>query len=120
MIAVVDIARICHEANRALQVALNDPAIPVCQEWDHEDQGIRDSAVNGVVFHLGSDATPRESHENWMRQKEAEGWAYGEKKDLDLKTHPCFVPYDELSPQDRIKDELFSSIVRVFKEAGNV
>jgi len=120
MLSTLEIARICHEANRALQVALNDPAIPVCRKWEWEDEQIRLSTINGVVFHLGTDATPRESHENWMRQKLHDGWVYGEVKDPDRKTHPCLVPYDELSPQDRIKDELFSSIVKVFKEASNV
>ncbi len=120
MLTVMEIARICHEANRALQVALNDPAIPVCQEWDHEDDGVRDSAIKGVVFHLGQEVTPRESHESWMRAKMEDGWVYGERKNLEAKSHPCLVPYDDLKPQDRVKDELFSSIVKVFKEAGYV
>ena len=38
-------------------------------------------------------------HERWMKDKLAEGWRYGRKKDPELKLSPEMVPFDELDPQ---------------------
>lgn len=35
-------------------------------------------------------------HENWSRNRLAEGWVYGPKRDGEKKTTPCLVPYEEL------------------------
>lgn len=108
-----DIARICHEANRALQIALADPAVPVSPPWDDAPADQHLSALMGVCAHRDNpDLTPRQSHELWMEHKLAEGWVHGPVKDPEAKTHPCLVPYEELSEGDRVKDELFSAIVR--------
>lgn len=37
---------------------------------------------------------------------------YGEVKDGEAKTHPCLVPYEQLPPAQRLKDDLFAAIVR--------
>jgi len=41
-------------------------------------------------------------HERWMRERFADGWVYGEQKDLDCKISPYLVPYDELT--DEVKE----------------
>lgn len=106
---VIYIAEVCHEANRVVQRHNDEPVNPA---WHETSQELRDSAVDGV-FHLVSnpEATPEQSHENWLRFKEAEGWTYGEVKDFEAKTHPCFVSYDQLPAEQRIKDSLFHAIV---------
>jgi hypothetical protein len=104
------IAQVCHEANRGLQAAAPSPGIPVAAPWDELDEHTRDSAVDGVQAVLNG-ADPRESHENWCRFKLDAGWRYGEVKDFDQKTHPCLVPYADLSDADRIKDDLFVAVV---------
>ena len=60
--------------------------------------------------------TPEESHENWRKVKDAEGWVYGPVKDAEAKTHPCMVPYEELPSAQIIKDHLFQAVVRVCSE----
>lgn len=54
----------------------------------------------------------RASHDNWMAEKVADGWVYGEVKDPAAKTHPCIVPFDQLPPEQQFKDRLFATIVR--------
>ena len=61
------------------------------------------------------DATPADSHANWMAEKIADGWTYGEVKDADAKTHPCMVPYDQLPEFEKKKDALFLAIVGALK-----
>jgi hypothetical protein len=104
------IAIICHESNRAYCAAIGDNSqLP----WGEAPEWQRDSAINGVKFvQENPDAPDSASHDNWMRQKEEEGWVYGEVKDPEAKTHPCMVPFDELPPEQQAKDSLFRSIVK--------
>ena len=43
-------------------------------------------------------------HEIWAQGRIADGWTYGEKRDDELKHHPCLVPYSELSDAEKEYD----------------
>lgn len=103
-----DIARVCHEANRAWQHVTADEA--PSPPWDQAPAWQRESAVEGVRQALAG-ASPEDLHEAWCEHKFAEGWRYGETKDLAAMTHPCLVPYDELPEEQRRKDALFAAVV---------
>lgn len=106
---VEDVARICHEANESLCVTQGDFSQP---SWDDAPDWQKKSALNEVNFHLDNpDAGTDDSHNSWLAEKEADGWKYGEVKDPDKKEHPCFVPYDQLPPEQQAKDYLFRGIV---------
>lgn len=110
MIPIPEIARVCHEANRAYCVALGDTSQP---PWEDAPQWQRDSAINGVRAHLDGRATsPEKSHNMWLSEKLRDGWTYGEVKDPAQKRHPCCLPYSELSEAQKTKDVLFGFIVR--------
>lgn len=105
----VKLARICHTVNRAYCQAIGDDSQPT---WIEAPAWQRDSAIEGVMFHMENpDAGPEGSHVNWMKNKVADGWSYGEVKDEGAKTHPCMVRYDDLPAEQRVKDALFVSIV---------
>ena len=107
----VQIARVVHEANRALQVEQADPTISVGPSWDDLDLETRLSAEQGVHGVISGNS-PEESHADWCLFKLKHGWTYGLVKDAEAKTHPCLVPYAALSAHQRVKDELFVAIVR--------
>ena len=108
---VEDIARVCHEANRAYARTLGDEShLP----WDAAPAWQRASAIEGVQYAL-SGATAEELHDSWLRLKAADGWGYGPQKHEGLKTHPCFLPYDELPPQQQRKDALFRAVVTALR-----
>ena len=110
------IAKICHETNRAYCQTIGDNSqLP----WDEAPEWQKTSAINGVKFHFSYDKTPEESHINWMKEKEKDGWIYGEEKDANKKTHPCMVPYNELPLQQRIKDKLFIAVVHTFSKINS-
>lgn len=103
-----EIARVCHEVNRAYCEALGDYSQP---SWEDAPDWQRDSALKGVDLHLSDDLPPEASHDSWMAQKVAEGWVYGLVKDPERKTHPCMVPFNQLPPEQQAKDFIFRAIV---------
>lgn len=111
------IARVVHEANRALQIEQADPTIPVSPSWDELDAETRESAVSGVLQVIDG-ATPLQSHESWCTFKLEHGWKLGPVKDEIKKEHPLLVSYDELPESQRLKDHLFVAIVRTFVEVS--
>lgn len=102
------IARVCHDANRALQLATGDSA--PSPPWEEAPAWQRESAIDGVRQALEG-ATPEELHAAWCEYKLQTGWVYGTVKDAEAKTHPCLVPYEKLPEPQRAKDSLFHSIV---------
>jgi hypothetical protein len=108
----IQIAKICHEVNRAYCQSIGDTSQ---LSWDEAPEWQRNSAINGVLYALQSDRTPEEMHESWLKQKLEEGWVYGKEKDPISKTHPCMVRYNELPKYQRTKDYLFRAVVECFK-----
>lgn len=106
------IARICHEANRQLQLELGEKP---SAHWEECTEEMQASAIEGVQIALRG-AGPREMHQAWMEHKIAQGWHWGEKKSELMKTHPCIVDYDELPAEQKLKDDLFLAVVHALKD----
>ncbi len=51
-----------------------------------------------------SEALAHHVHDTWMAGRIADGWVWGEERDDVLKTHPCIVPYEELSEEEKDYD----------------
>jgi hypothetical protein len=106
----IDIAAVCHEANRQFCAEHHDFSQPA---WTDAPDWQRDSAVDGVLFCLANPfAHDSACHDNWCMTKMNDGWVYGEAKDPEKKTHPCLVPFEALPPMQKAKDRLFAGIVR--------
>lgn len=109
---IVDIASVCHEANKAYCLSLGDTSQ---KSWEEAPEWQRRSAVKGVEFHRealrnGDTPSPSASHDSWLAEKKAAGWTYGPIKDEAKKEHPCYVPYNQLPIEQRVKDYLFGAI----------
>jgi len=106
----IKIAEVAHEVNKAYCKSIGDDSQPT---WDDAPEWQKSSAVAGVNFHYeNSEATPEDSHKSWLKEKEKDGWVYGEVKDPDKKMHPCMVEYNELPAQQQAKDALYVAVVR--------
>lgn len=107
---LTDIARICHDANRTYCATLGDHSqVP----WDEAEDWQRNSAVEGVKFHIDNPEAPASAgHESWLKHKITEGWQYGADKDPDNRRHPCMVAFKDLPPAQQAKDHLFSAICK--------
>lgn len=50
------------------------------------------------------EAMAKNVHEIWAQERISQGWTYGEKRDDELKTHPCLIPYKDLSDEEKEYD----------------
>jgi hypothetical protein len=111
---IEEIAWVAHGTNRIYCLTQGDLSQP---PWQAAPTWQRKSAINGVQFHIDNpDAGCSGSHENWLKEKAADGWVYGEVKDPEKKEHPCCVPYEDLPAEQKVKDALFVGVVRALKE----
>lgn len=105
------IAMVCHEANRAYCATQGDLSHA---PWDQAPQSLKDSVVSGVLSLMADPSlSPQDLHKLWRGRRISEGWTYGKVKDFEKKTHPNLVTFEELPPQEQVKDYLFHSIVTV-------
>ena len=86
---LLTIAKLCHTINATYCQSQGDDSQPT---WDDAPDWQKQSAFAGVEMHINNpDATPEQSHESWMAQKEKDGWTYGDEKDAEKKcTHVFF------------------------------
>lgn len=104
-----EIARVAHQVNKAYCAAINDVLQP---EWDTAYDWMKQSALHGVAFiREHPNASVAANHENWYKEKEAQGWRYGAVKDPEAKTHPCMVDFASLPREQQVKDYLFRAVV---------
>ena len=43
-------------------------------------------------------------HEVWAETRIQQGWKYGTERNDELKTHPCLIPYEDLSEEEKEYD----------------
>lgn len=43
-------------------------------------------------------------HEVWAQTRISQGWSFGEERNNVAKKHPCLVPYEELSEEEKEYD----------------
>jgi hypothetical protein len=105
-----EIARVIHEAHRAINIALEDPA--PAEPWDALDFEHRDLVINLVKMIKGG-ASPDDVQEEWIERMEGWGWVYGVEKNptAEPPTHPAMLPWGVLGKWYRAKIALAFSIV---------
>ena len=113
---VIKIAKVAHEINKAYCESIGDMSQV---EWEFAPEWQKKSAILGVECHIKNpNMTPKDSHDSWLKEKIKDGWIYGQVKDSTLKTHPCIVEYHELPLEQRIKDVLFTQVVKSLKDVS--
>ena len=107
---IEDIAKVCHEANKALCEIHKDFSQ---KPWEETEEWQRSCALDGVIFvYENPEISDSGLHDKWIVDKINDGWKYGEKKDAAFKTHPCLVIFERLSAHQQAKDRLFIVICR--------
>lgn len=107
---IEEVAEVCFNVNKSICESIGDYS--QANSYNESADWVKTSTITGIEFILANpDSTSESVHEEWCQFKLAEGWVYGEVKDVDLKTHPCLVSYEELPTHQKSKDYVFRSIV---------
>lgn len=109
---IVDgIARVVHEANRAYNVSLGDPAPDA--PYDAIEDWHRRSIISRVIMMIKG-YTNTQIHQAWVDEMLERGWVLGEVKDPTATppTHPCLQDLEHCSPEQQKKEILALGIVR--------
>ena len=51
-----------------------------------------------------SELIAKNTHEVWSLGRINDGWTYGKKRDDEKKHHPCLIPYEELTEEEKDYD----------------
>lgn len=70
--------------------------------------------IKAIVERLAENA-----HDNWAKERIADGWTYGPRRDDILKQNPCLVPYDELEESEKKYDrKMVEEIIKALVAFG--
>jgi hypothetical protein len=64
------------------------------------------SQVNLEYLQSLLEGLARNAHEIWAQQRLRDGWTYGAHRDDVKRTHPCLVPYENLSESEKEYDRV--------------
>jgi hypothetical protein len=103
-------------AAREAAIGANAPIVP--EIWDFRENAFKDQFYDVIERQCGGDrkVSPKELHENWVKEYERMGWRYGKQRSTVLKTHPDMVPYEELGQLERDKDDVFYALCEIARQ----
>lgn len=139
---IMEIARAIHESYNRERLRESPDAVLEYPDWDSLPQDLVYSNMNqatGIIrtlekagYVIGDPAdgvsgfTDAEvesmavlEHDRWVEERLGNGWVYGPKKDVALRTSPYLVPWEDLSDGIRELDrQAVRNIVGIFNAAG--
>ena len=109
-------AKFVYDGARLAAQAAETPIVP--EPWDQREQAFRAQFLEVIERQCGPDrkTSPEILHEDWVRAYIKMGWVYGEKRDVEKKTHPDMVPYKYLGQLERDKDEVFFAFCEIARQ----
>lgn len=105
-----------YETARLQAFAVRAPIIP--EPWSHRDQKFRLQMEENVAKMMGPDrfTDPEEAHNSWWDAYQDMGWVYGPERNVDAKTHPDMVPFEDLGWEERIKDAVYIALCEIARQ----
>jgi hypothetical protein len=105
-----------YEVARLQAAAMNAPVVP--EPWDQRDEAFRRQFLDIIDCYCMMDElpTPEEAHDSWWDAYKELGWVYGPVRDVEKKTHPDMVPFNELGYEEQIKDAVFLGLVAMARD----
>lgn len=107
-------ARAAHEMNRSFCALQGDNSH---KSWDETPEELKQTARLSVQNIVEFDHNAEKTHEAWVNDKVARGYARGDVKDDAKKTHPSLVPFGQLPFEVQAKDKLWVAVVKEFMTA---
>ena len=110
-------AKFVYECARLHAETLECPVVP--KHWAQREREFKDQFVE-LTTDLCSGKKQFEdfekAHDSWVKKYFEMGWIFGEIYDPENRIHPDLVPFNELDPKEKIKDEVFLRLVSIAKD----
>lgn len=103
-----------YEGARLHARMLNCPIIP--KPWNEREGEFKSQfieLVDDLITGKRAFSDPKTAHDSWMKKYEEMGWIFGKEYDPDRKIHPDLIPYEELDPREKVKDDVFLALVNI-------
>ena len=95
------------------QIGADLPLHDVPEDYKISDERLK-SLMKGTEYVLNNPSTTAEENHNiWMEAKKTQGYTYGEVLDIEKKTHPSMIPFENLSDVEKRKDEMDVLMVKL-------
>ncbi len=109
-------AKFIYEGARIAAVASEAPIVP--EPYDDREEAFRAQFEKVIERQMGPDRSSdaAQLHQDWMDAYAKMGWVYGPERDVEKKTHPDMVPYDELGHLERDKDAVFVALCEIARK----
>jgi len=95
------------------QMGADLPLHDVPEDYKISEERLK-SLMKGTEYVLNNPSTTAEENHNiWMEAKKTQGYTYGEVLDVEKKTHPSMIPFENLSNVEKRKDEMDVLMVKL-------
>lgn len=110
------IARVRYLGWICFQMGAQLPLHDVPENYEISNERL-ESLINGTKWALEHpDATPEDNHMEWVREKIKQGYTWGNKLDVEKKTHPSLLYFEDLPKVERDKDTMDLLMVKLANE----
>lgn len=109
-------AKFVYEGARLQAIAAEAPIVP--EPYDERELPFRQQFEKVIERMMGPDrsSNAEQLHQDWMDAYVAMGWTYGPVRDVEKKTHPDMVPYNDLGHLERDKDAVFVALCEIARK----
>ncbi len=109
-------AAFIYEGARLAAIAAKAPIVP--ESYCYRDEAFCKQFEEVIERQMGSERSSNAAmlHQSWVDAYKEMGWVYGPKRDVEKKTHPDMVPYDELGHLERDKDAVFVALCEIARK----
>lgn len=92
----------------------------VSPEWTDLPDDYADHIKIVVARAFADMKTPsaKQLHERCLKDGKTAGWGYGAQVDREKKLHPDILPWEQMTMDQRMKDHIFSAVIRAFLEGS--
>lgn len=103
-------AKVNHEVSNAMKSFYGEAKGKAFDKLSEEE--VHELVVACTAVGENPNMSPADVHQLWVDAKLRKGWKQGEVLDQNAMTHPCLVPYEQLSPEDQVKDVIFLAVIK--------
>ena len=105
------LAKMCHDTVMQIKKYNNEPDWNISfDDETTENKNMLYEFIQNII--KNPDITGEKIHNDWANYKIKNGWKYGRQTDRKNKIHNCLIPFDELTPLQKLKDDVIITIIK--------